>query len=227
MAAAVRYLLWSDLALCNQKVTKDSVKEDNLMDLYLGRDKEFADRHLKDFFINGSIDVVNPLIYSAISEEIWGILSKYAKEADSYSDMDVFEFIKQKLSNRSTFLKDKNIVVCWVESYIRGSFAILSSTDIPMTTRTFHDPDAREIDIAGDDFNFVLIECGIRDKDKTASEVHFNKAYTGRETCILATKRNCGVVNMNGIEVLKIPYPMLAAFLDRGEVPNPKDFPKV
>jgi hypothetical protein len=227
ITAAVRYLLWSELALYNQIIrVKGSVPSNHLIKLYLGLDNDFSHFHIKDFFENGTIDVVNPLIYSAISEEFWGILDDYIKtDNNEEPDRKLFNVIRQKLSSRTTFLRDKGVVGCWAESYLRGSFAILSSKTTPMTTWTYHDEQGKEVDIAGNEYRFALIECGVRDKDKTEKEVYYRYAYTGKETCILATKRNCGVVFMNGIKVLKIPYYMLAAFLDRGEIPNPDDFP--
>jgi hypothetical protein len=168
ISASVRYLLWSELALYNQIVkTKGSVPSNNLIELYMGLDKEFSDFHIKEFFKEGSIDVVNPLIYSAISEELWGILDKCIMSNNSEDpDRKLFNLIKQKLSSRTTFFRDKNVVGCWAESYIRGSFGIFSSKTTPIITWTFHDDYGKEVDIAGNDYHFALIECGVREDRK-------------------------------------------------------------
>jgi predicted AAA+ superfamily ATPase len=226
ISEAVRHLLWSELALYHEIINKDEpAPESNLVDLYLGKEKDFARFHLKDLFGKASIDVVNPLIYSAIAEEFWDIMVGWvSKNTKPSSNANLLAFIKQKLSSRSDFLKDKNVMGCWVECYIRGAFALLNSVGTPMVARTFHDSHNKEVDIVGDVFCEVLIECAVKDNDKSEKDVHFDLAYTGREFCILTTKGRCAATEMNGIKVLKIPYWMLAAFLDRGEIPKIEDF---
>jgi hypothetical protein len=227
IAIAVRYLLWSELALYCQEVN-DIEAPDNprLLDLYLGKEESFASNYLENLFIHGSIQAVNPLVYSAISNELWEVLQSYMSDnEETDANMHVFNIIKNKLKNRTSFMEDKSIIGYWVECYIRGAFTLMAS-DTPMLSLVFQDATTgKEVDVVSS-YHSVMIECSVRSKDKKADEVHFDLAWRskGKMTCILTTKRTCSVEMLNGVKVLKMPYCMLAAFLDRGQLPRYENF---
>jgi hypothetical protein len=177
ITVALRYLLWSELALYNQEVNHiDDVENPKLFDLYFGRDKDFAINHLKNIFLKGNIQVVNPLIYSAISEDLWFLAESFLKDAlENDENRHVYKIIKNKMKKSSSFLENKGIIGYWVECYIRGAFALLSLGS-PMITKVFRKAEEKkEVDIVSSIHN-VLIECAVRDKDKNTSEVNFGLA---------------------------------------------------
>jgi hypothetical protein len=89
---------------------------------------------------------------------------------------------------------------------------------------SFQDDFGKEVDIANGFPMHILIEVAVRTDEKKAKEVNFHLAYTGIEKCFLTTKNTLEKVNWNGVPIWRIPYPMLAAFLDRGEIPCDKVF---
>jgi len=222
ISESLKYLLWTDLALCNY-VTVDIDERLDTTDLTrLSLDYPVSDIGIQKFFSDRiQLYTVNPIIYSAISEELWSVLTDYVKNASDKTKA-AFNSIRQKMAGRKTrgtFLRDTNIVGPWVEMYLRGSYA-LATKYTPLITTSFQDVTGKEIDIARGGFEMVLIEISVRRAEKTIGDVHFELAYTGKETCILTTKRIFDKVIWNNVPIYRIPYYMLAAFFDRGEVPT-------
>jgi hypothetical protein len=61
MSQSIRFLLWSEIGLCNQQVDSYNQERKNiLVDLYFGKEKEFAELYLKELFTEGTIDACNP-----------------------------------------------------------------------------------------------------------------------------------------------------------------------
>jgi hypothetical protein len=227
ISKSVKYLLLSELAVyCQQVDHVENIESISLIELCYGNDSENKTQ-LSDLYSSGRIHVANPLIYSAIASDFWNMLNHYVSENEkTKANRHIFDMIRNIVKKRSSFLNDSRIIGYWVECYIRGSFANMTPK-APLYTKIFRSLNAetkgKEVDIVSDIFQ-VLIECSVRDKDKDDEQVNFNLAYTGLEKCILTTKRTCAAVKMNGLKVLKIPYCMLAAYLDRGEIPQYSDF---
>lgn len=234
IAKALRYLLWHGLAVYNY--TAGDVDEKppvSLMPLYFGREEAFQEQYIKSLFAPGnSIFVVNPLIYSSISDDLCESLKRFIMEKSmtppNSSGLDeLFNLIRQKLSSRPDgFLKDKKILGPWVECYLRGAFAMRGQVSLPLVTRSFRNIENEEVDITGSTSG-AMIEVSVMERDKIADDVHFQHFKKGNEPCILVTNKNFGLEEMNGVSVMKIPYPMLAAFLDKGKIPYEEDVRKV
>jgi hypothetical protein len=141
--------------------------------------------------------------------------------ADQNGPGDLIDFIKQKLSSRPEgFLKDQTLLGSWVECYLRGSFALMNRPWVPFITTRFRDNiDGKEIDLV----NIcpkILLEITVQHEDKKDKDVHFHLLRGGSERCILTTSKTIDLVEMNGVPVMKLPYYMVAAFIDRGDLPE-------
>jgi predicted AAA+ superfamily ATPase len=222
ISAALSYILLSDLALCNFEVSKlDEIIDSSVLSK-LWRGARLTENELQLLFGNTiQIFAANPIIYSAITEELWTILSGYVKSSQEKT-ADVFLFLRQKLSNREGFLRDPNIVGLWVESYLRGSYAMMNG-GTPLITKSFRGAQQEEIDIVEGAPRNVLIEVTVRKEEKKQNNTYFHLAYTGYEQCFLTTKRILEKVVWNNVPIWRIPYPMLAAYFDRGEIPGDVD----
>jgi hypothetical protein len=226
IAKAVRYLLWHGLAVYNYTAADHDEKPPvNLMTLYWGRSEAFEKEYIESLFAPGnSIFVVNPLLYSAISDDLWEHMRKFIEDnsrVDLNSDElgGLFTLIKQKLSSRPEgFLSDSKILGPWVECYLRGAMALVDKVMLPLIIKSLRNDSGREIDIAGSSIG-TMIEVSVQQEDKKESAVNFHLFKKANEMCILTTSRNLEITMMNGVKVLKIPYYMLAAYLDRGEIP--------
>ena len=222
ISESLRYLLWTDLALCNYVVPALGMKLDtvNLTKLSLGQ--QLTDDELQDMFgVTTRLYATNPLIYSVIAENLWQVLEGYLGAA-SDKTKTLFQAVKQKWSgrkNRGGFLRDAHIVGYWIVLYLRGAYA-LGSKPTPLRTESFQDPERREIDIVKGAPENVLIEVAVKRPEKGAHDVNFQLAYTGHERCFVTTHKTLEKVEWNGVPIWRIPYPMLAAFLDRGEIPD-------
>ena len=89
-----------------------------------------------------------------------------------------------------------------------------------MITSSFVTEAQREIDIARGGLENVLIEVAVKQEEKKEKDVNFQFAYSGKEKCFLTTKSTLERVVWQGVPILRIPYHMLAAYLDRGELPG-------
>jgi hypothetical protein len=96
----------------------------------------------------------------------------------------------------------------------------------PLKITSFQGEQDKEIDIARGEYVNLLIEIAVRNDEKTKNEVNFALAYTGKERCFLTTKKEFEKVNWDGIPIWRIPYSMLAAFFDRGEIPSEEQLNK-
>jgi len=214
---ALRYLLWSDLALCNfvERDINSKVDSSFLAGLYLG--KPLTRSELERLFSNiVQVYIVNPLWYSLVAEELWIVLDNAISNVDSVDS--VFVRLSRTLKDRNSFLTDPHLIGNWVEAYLRGSYALLGAT--PLKTMSFQDDEGKEIDIVRGFPENILIEVAVKTEEKKAKDVNFHLAYTGVEKCFLTTKNTLEKVTWNGVPILRIPYSMLAAFLDRGEIPD-------
>ena len=218
---AIRYLLWSGLVLYDYSVTSISESANtDLTKLYLHEEGIYSRKFLEGFFsINSRLAVVNPIIYFALSDEFVDMLRAIiaGREQSSLTDLELF--IAKKLVNRNRdFLKSGNVLGSWVECYLRGSLALMYPY-LPLRCKRFRDERGREVDLV-DDVRRVLIEVTVKKRNKTEKEVNFHHFRKYNESCILVTRNTLDVRTMNGIPVLLVPYPMMAAFLDRGEFPS-------
>jgi len=222
ISAALSYILLSDLALCNFEIGKLDEEADISVLMKLWKGTNLTEPELQSLFSNTiQIFASNPIIYSAITEDLWQVLHGYVKSSQEKTDK-LFLFLRQKLSNREGFLRDSYIVGLWVESYLRGSYAMMNRST-PLITRNFRNAQGAEIDIAEGVPRNVLIEVAVRKEEKKKEDVNFHLAYTGNEQCFLTTKRILEKVVWNGVPIWRIPYPMLAAYIDRGELPSDAD----
>jgi predicted AAA+ superfamily ATPase len=213
---SLRYLLWSELALCNFAMEDINSRLDLsfLTKLYLG--KSLSENDLRRFFSPDiQLYVVNPLWYSLVAEELWFTLEGLVT---TNKNDRIFTKLARLLKDRNTFLEDPHIIGNWVEAYLRGAYALMRAT--PLVTASFQDPTGKEIDIVQGFPVNVLIEVAVKTREKKAKDVNFHLAYTGIEKCFVTTKDILEKVNWNGVPIWRIPYPMLAVFLDRGEVPS-------
>ena len=103
-------------------------------------------------------------------------------------------------------------------AYLRGAYALRSAT--PMITSSFVTETQREIDIARGGLENILVEVAVKQVEKKEKDVNFQLAYTGKEKCFLTTKSTIERVVWQGVPILRIPYHMLAAHLDRDELPG-------
>lgn len=223
IARALRYLLWNGLAVYESVSTDYGDQMSSILTtLYLGKEEAYTAGFVQKLFARGNtIFAVNPLIYSALSDELFDILEEIVSNNSRNSCFStLISRIKQKLSSRKKlgFIADRPVLGSWVECYLKGSFARMT-TFPPFRVYKFNDPSGREVDIVGS-FPKAMIEVTVQRKDKTANNVNFHLFRKGTEPCILTTNRTFGVETMSGVEVMKIPYPMMAAFLDRGELPK-------
>jgi hypothetical protein len=227
IAKAVRYLLWHGLAVYNYTAANHDEKPPvNLMTLYWGRGEAFGKEYIESLFAPGnSIFVANPLLYSAISDDLWEYMGRFIKD-NSKIDLnsaelnELFVLIKQKLSSRPEgFLKDNRVLSPWVECYLRGAMALVDKATLPLIIKSFRNEDGKEVDIASSSQR-TMIEVSVQQEDKKDNAVNFHFFKQANETCILTTCKNLETMEMNGVKVLKMPYYMLAAYLDRGEIPS-------
>ena len=217
--AALSYILLSDLALCNFEIGRLDEETDTSVLTKLWRGAYLSEPELQSLFSNTTqIFAVNPIIYSAITEDLWKTLYGYVKSSQDKTTQ-LFLFLRQKLSNRDGFLRDSYIVGLWIESYLRGAYAMMNR-NTPLITKNFRSAQREEIDIAEGAPCNVLIEVAVRKEEKKKEDVNFHLAYTGSEQCFLTTKRILEKVVWNGVPIWRIPYPMLAAYIDRGELPD-------
>ena len=151
-----------------------------------------------------------------VAEELWVLLEDVVSITDTQKPM--FKKLASILKDQNSFLSNPNLVGNWVEAYLRGAYALLGST--PMKTTSYQNDMGREIDIARGFPENILIEVAVKTKEKKEKDVNFHLAYTGMEKCFLTTQNVLEKVVWNDVPVWRIPYPMLAAFLDRGEIPN-------
>jgi hypothetical protein len=220
--AALNYILLSDLALCNYEIRNlDEVVDASVL-TKLWRGVYLTETELQSLFSNIiQVFATNPIIYSAITEELWKTLSGYIKSSRDKTNR-LFLFLKQKLSSRDGFLRNSYLVGLWVESYLRGAYAMMSGTT-PLITKSYRGAQKAEIDIADGAPRNVLIEVAVRKDEKKKDDVNFHLVYSGNEQCFLTTKRILEKVTWNDVPILRIPYPMLAAYIDRGELPGECD----
>ena len=217
---SLRYILWSDLAFCNfvERDINSKLDDSFLSGLYLG--KPLYEDELQKLFSNVvQVYITNPLWYSVIAEELW-ILLEDSVLVPNNVEKPVFRKLANLLKNRNSFLRDPNLMGNWVEAYLRGAYALLCFT--PMKTTSFQNETGREIDIARGFPKNLLIEVAIKTEEKKEKDVNFHLAYTGNERCFLTTQNTLDKVVWNKVPICRIPYSMLAAFLDRGEIPDEK-----
>jgi hypothetical protein len=222
ISAALSYILLSDLALCNFEVGRLEEEADTSVLTKLWSGAYLTEAELESLFSNTTqIFAANPLIYSAITEDLYKTLAGYIKTS-SDKTARLFTFLKQKLSSRDGFLRNSYLIGLWVESYLRGAYAMMNR-GTPLITKSFRSAQRTEIDIVEGTPRNVLIEVAVRKEEKKQDDVNFHLAYTGNERCFLTTKRTLEKVVWNGAPIWRIPYPMLAAYIDRGELPGDAD----
>jgi hypothetical protein len=222
ISAALSYILLSDLALCNFEVGSLDDEADTAVLSKLWSGAYLTEAELKSLFSSTTqVFAANPLIYSAITEDLYKTLAGYVKSSRDKT-AELFMFLKQKLSSRDGFLRNPYIVGLWVESYLRGSYAMMNR-GTPLLTKSFRSAQRAEIDIVEGAPRNILIEAAVRKEEKKHDDVNFHLAYTGNERCFLTTKRTLEKVVWNDVPIWRIPYPMIAAYIDRGELPNDED----
>jgi len=217
---ALRYLLWNGLVLYDHAII-DYIRNDdkNLTKLYLDKDEIYSNAFLNRLFsVDSRIAVVNPLLYSSLSDELFSLLEDRVRRNKSSTAVD--NYIKQKLSSRqrNKFLGDGNVLGSWVECYLRGSLSLINPI-LPLKCQRFRDTIGREVDLV-DDVRRVLVEVTVKKRNKTEKEVNFHYFRKHDKPCILVTRKTIDVRVMNDVPVLLIPYYVMAAFLDRGEYPS-------
>ena len=215
---ALRYLLWNDLAYCNFAETDIEANLDTqlLASLLLGKD--LSSEQLDSLFTNRiQICVVSPMFYSLITEELWEKIRECLKE-HAREHKPLFIKLARIMRNRDIVSSDPHLLGNWVEAYLRGAYALRSAT--PMITSSFVTETQREIDIARGGLENILVEVAVKQEEKKEKDVNFQLAYTGKEKCFLTTKSTIERVVWQGVPILRIPYHMLAAHLDRDELPS-------
>jgi hypothetical protein len=165
------------------------------------------------FFAQGTFDAVNPLLCSAISKELWQLIRGYAAMHGEDQSLDWPESPSPSSSIERSV---------WAETYIRGAIALMGK-QVPLSIRSYQDTCKNELGIisasASPDTLFSFdISQGIDKKN------NFGAINAGSQKCVIATRQECTVEDRDGIRILKLPYSMLAAYLDRGETPDPGDF---
>jgi len=228
ISESLRYLLWTDLALCNYVVPALGMKQDTTSLTKLSLGQQLTDDELYELFgVSTRLYATNPLVYSAIAENLWQVLEGYLRSA-SDKTKTLFMEVKQKWAgrkNRGGFLRDSNIVSYWVELYLRGAYA-LGSKPTPMRTESYQDPERHEIDIVKGPPENIMIEVAVKQPEKGENDVNFQLAYTGNERCFVTTHKVLEKVKWKGVPIWRIPYPMLAAYLDKGELPTEYELEK-
>jgi hypothetical protein len=187
---ALYFLLWSNLLVGTAVNTDfsftglpklDTISKDTLNALF--KDYQFT--------------VVNPLLYSAIVDEL--------------------HFLSKK--DLKTVKTEKRLLGHWVETYLRGACSnkapslILGSKVLRQLRPLggFYEVDIEDI------HDHILIESSVRQKDE--SEIHF-KIFHTNQRCILATKEEEKTECIDGVTVEKIPYYKLAVYLDIKSIPH-------
>ena len=127
--------------------------------------------------------VVNPLLYSAIVDELHFLSRKALK----------------------TVKTERRLLGNWVETYLRGACANKTPSLI-LSSKILRKPrplgGLYEVDIEDIHYN-ILIESSVRQKDD--NEINF-KIFHTNQRCILATKDEEKTGIIDGVTVHKIPY---------------------
>ena len=198
---ALKYLLWTGLVLCTciKRSIDERINTSTLAAIMINH--TISDNELSCLFGKCiQLYVTNPIIYSLISEELWEVLISYLP-----NEVKLFQKVKYSAAD-------------WIENYLRGSFA--RRCPIPLRTTSFQNLHRRELGAWHEDFENLFIDFSLMNKEKTVDDLNFHLVYTGKETCILTTNKIFDKVIWNDIPICRIPYSMLAAYLDRGEVPK-------
>lgn len=146
---------------------------------------------LENLFTDYQFTVSNPLLYSAIVDEL--------------------HFLSKK--NLKTVKTERRLLGHWVETYLRSASANMTPSMV-LSSKILRKPRILggdyEIDIE-DIWNNILIESSVRNKNN--DEINFKIFYTNQR-CILATKDEEKTEIIDGFAVYKIPYYKLAVYLD-------------
>ena len=187
---ALYFLLWSNLLVGTPVNTDFSFR-------LLPRLDDISKDVLDDLFKDYQFTVVNPLLYSAIVDELYFLSKKSLK----------------------TMKTERRLLGHWVETYLRGACAnkmpslIMSSKVLrqPRPLVGFYEVDIEDI------HSNVLIESSVRQKG--SNEINF-KIFHTKQCCILATKDEEKTETVDGIVIHKIPYYKLAVYLDLKAIPG-------
>ena len=186
---ALYFLLWSNLIVATSANTEFSFAALPQLD-------KISKNTLHDLFRDYQFTVVNPLLYSAIVDELHYLSKKTLK----------------------TVRTERRLLGHWVEIYLRGSSANKTPSLI-LNSKVLRQPrelgGVYEVDIESICDN-LLIESSVRNKDD--GEINFH-IFSNGHRCVLATKDEEKTEIINGVSVCKIPYYKLAVYLDLKTLP--------
>jgi hypothetical protein len=187
IAQAVKHLLCSQLAVYIQQASSYGEKENGaLWEILFGYSEVFAKKYLKGVFTKGTIDAVNPLVYSSFSDELWNAIYESAPFAE-------ISKARERLPANDCAIEDKSMAQFWRESYLRGAFCLASESPFIYTT-FLKSHTEKDVDIMGGNMTFdALIKCDLGDESVSAKEVSFEALHSKNRRCVIATKSEMGV----------------------------------